>query len=72
MSDLNSLVRAVTVEAFTVASKTGILPEQIEIEGTFDLGASGHLMINGSSRSTGPCRIRVKMAPAARPLTDFA
>ena len=41
MNDLSSLVRAVTAEAYELASKRGRLPEQIEVKANFDMDDSG-------------------------------
>ncbi len=53
MNDLNSLVRAVTAEAYELADKMGRLPERIEVAANFDMNNSGRLTLNQSRRFPG-------------------
>ncbi len=67
MSDLPSLVRATTAEAYALADKTGRLPERIEVEASFDVDAVGGLALNQSRRSPGAVKMKMELAPQAAP-----
>ena len=77
MNDLNSLVRAVTEEAYELADKRGRLPERIEVKADFDLDHSGRLDLNQSPRFPGPINVKMVLAPHAAPpglrlIADYA
>ena len=77
MNDLNSLVRAVTVEAYGLADKRGRLPERIEIKANFDMDHSGRLELNQSRRFPGLINVKMVLAPHAPPpglrlIADYA
>ena len=67
MEDLNSLVRAVTAEAYEIADKRGRLPERIQVEANFDMDDSGHLLVNRSSRRPSLCRVTFELLPQEAP-----
>lgn len=67
MNDLNSLVRAVTAEAYELADKTGRLPERIEVKASFDMDHSGRLVLNQSRRLPGMVDLKMELAPQAAP-----
>ena len=67
MNDLNSLVRAVTTEAYELADKRGRLPERIEVEANFDMDHSGRLALNQSRRFPGLINVSMVLAPQAAP-----
>lgn len=77
MNDLNSLVRAVTAEAYEQADKRGRLPERIEVKATFDMDHSGRLTLNQSHRFPGMVDVKMELAPQAAPsglrlIADYA
>ena len=67
MTDLASLVSAVTAEAYGLANKRGRLPERINVKASFDIDYSGRLLLNRSSRTPGACSITIEMLPQAAP-----
>ncbi|MYB75605.1 MAG: HNH endonuclease [Chloroflexi bacterium] len=67
VNDLNSLVRAVTAEAYELADKRGRLPERIEVKASFDMDHSGRLTLNQSRRLPGKVDVRMELAPQAVP-----
>ena len=77
VNDLNTLVGAVTAEAYKLADKRGRLPERIEVKSSFDMDYSGRLTLNQSRRSSGMVDVRMELAPQAAPpglrlLADYA
>ena len=68
MNDLDSLVRAVTAEAYKLAYKRGRLPERIEVEANFDMDHSGRLALNQSRSFPGLINVKMVLAPQAAPL----
>ena len=67
MNDLNSLVSAVTAEAYGLAHKRGRLPERIEVKASFDMDYSGRLTLNQSRRCPGMVDLKMELAPQAAP-----
>ena len=67
MSDLNSLVHAVTTEAYEMADKKGRLPEGIEVKANFDMDHSGRLALDQSRRFPGLINVSMVLAPQAAP-----
>ena len=77
MNDLNSLIRAVTTEAYELADRRGRLPERIEVKANFDMGHSGRLELNQSRRFPGLINVKMVLAPHAAPpglrlIADYA
>ena len=77
VTDLASVVRAVTTEAYALADKKGRLPERIEVEANFDAEPSGSLTLNQSRRFPGAVKVKMELAPQAAPpnlrlISDYA
>ena len=77
MNDLESLVRAVTEEAYDLAHRRGRLPERIELEASFDMDHSGRLRLNQSRSFPGPINVKMDLVPEPAPpglrlISDYA
>ncbi len=77
MDDLNTLVSAVTREAYELANKTGRLSDRIDIKANFDMDLAGQLRVNQSRRFPGAINVQMQLAPGPVPtgirlLADYA
>ena len=67
MNGLESLVRAVTAEAYELADRRGRLPERIELKANFDMDHSGRLRLNQSRSFPGLINVKMELAPEPAP-----
>ena len=67
MDDLTRLMLAAQAEAYEIAERTGQLPEKAEVSARFHMDGSGGVTLDRSSRSVGPIKMTVTLAPQQTP-----